>query len=143
MIVMNKKMLSLLQNYTFEKCRLSTRLDKICKEGFVEIDNCVLLRSLYESNDSYDYKMFEDLTAFECFINGIHIEDFCSKQIVENAFKFSSRIFEEMNKKCFIILSFPSDKECSFSFHTKHLNEPDWLDYDTLDKYPECICVIS
>ena len=81
--------------------------------------------------------MFDDMTAYECFLNNVHIEDFCRKDIVSNAFIFADRlenILKEIKCGYEIILTIDRDS-CVLTFHSLHEFEADWMDLCKIDDY--------
>ncbi len=81
--------------------------------------------------------LFDDMTAYECFLNNVHIEDFCRKDIVSNAFIFADRlenILKEMKCGYEIILTIQRES-CVLTFHSLHESETDWINLCKIDDY--------
>ena len=74
MIVMNNKMLVKLNKQTINYPRLNKKLSKILDEGVIWVNNCYILQYFYKVNQHYSLENFEDYTAYECFMNGFHVE---------------------------------------------------------------------
>lgn len=83
------------------------------------------------------------MTAYECFINNIHIEDFCLKNVVSNALVFVNRlekILKKMKVGYEIILTMQKDS-CTLTFHSLHKSEVNWIDFDRIEDYSSGIAI--
>jgi len=124
MIVFNKKMMFFLKRQPISN-RLSKGLTDLLKEGITV------------NNPHITLDLFDDMTAYECFLNNVHIEDFCRKDIVSNAFIFADRlenILKEMKCGYEIILTIQRES-CVLTFHSLHESEADWMDFSKIDDY--------
>lgn len=141
MIILNRRMMRILKREQGSP-RLARKLADLLAEGIMEKDQCFFLRRFYASNPHITPSLFEDKTAYECFLNGIHIEDFCRRDIVSNALLFVSRIEKALQKagcRYEIILSV-KQQSCVFTFHSFHESEVDWID---LSKIEDMDCGIA
>lgn len=91
MIVFNKKMMFFLKRQPISN-RLSKGLTDLLKEGITVNGQCIFFKRFYVNNPHITLDLFDDMTAYECFLNNVHIEDFCRKDIVSNAFIFADRL---------------------------------------------------
>ncbi len=117
--------------------RLSKGLEILLKEGIVAKSQCLFFRRFYVSNPHITVDLFDDMTAYECFLNNVHIEDFCRKDIVSNAFIFADRlenILKEMKCGYEIILTIQRES-CVLTFHSLHESEADWMDLCKINDY--------
>lgn len=87
MIVFNKKMMFLLKRQPISN-RLSKGLANLLKEGITVNEQYVFFKRFYVNNPHITLDLFDDMTAYECFLNNVYIEDFCRKDILSNAFYF-------------------------------------------------------
>lgn len=85
MIVMNNKMLVKINKQTINYPRLNKKLSKILDEGVIWVNNCYILQYFYKVNQHYSLENFEDYTAYECFMNGFHVEDYCVGNTIQYA----------------------------------------------------------
>ena len=93
MIVFNKKMMLFLKRQLIPN-RLSKGLADYFKEGITVNRQLFFFKRFYVNNPHITLDLFDDMTAYECFLNNVHIEDFCRKDIVSNAFIFCRQIGE-------------------------------------------------
>lgn len=136
MIILNKKMMPILKGQPISN-RLSKGLEILLKEGIVAKSQCLFFRRFYVSNPHITVDLFDDMTAYECFLNNVHIEDFCRKDIVSNAFIFADRlenILKEMKCGYEIILTIQRES-CVLTFHSLHESEADWMDLCKINDY--------
>ena len=136
MIVFNKKMMIFLKRQPISN-RLSKGLANLLKEGITVNGQCFFFKRFYVNNPHITLDLFDDMTAYECFLNNVHIEDFCHKDIVSNAFIFADRlenILKEMKCGYEIILTIQRES-CVLTFHSLHESEADWMDLCKIDDY--------
>ena len=70
------------------------RLANLLKEGITVNEQYVFFKRFYVNNPHITLDLFDDMTAYECFLNNVYIEDFCRKDILSNAFIFADRLGE-------------------------------------------------
>lgn len=136
MIILNQKMMPILKGQPISS-RLSKGLATLLREGIVENSQCFFFRRFYVSNPHITIDLFDDMTAYECFINNIHIEDFCRKNVVSNALVFVNRLenlLRKMNVGYEIILTIQKDS-CTLTFHSLHKSEVRWIDFSRIEDY--------
>lgn len=140
-ITCNKKMISLLLSYRNQKMALSDGLSEIIHDGLIIRNKCLLFKNLYKANNGHikPYQ-FEDLTAYETFINGFSINDFCSNHYLRNGLLFLdelSNIIENRypNTPMELILC-KSSRMVHFTMHTIRSTDSPYLDCD-LEVYSE------
>lgn len=141
MIILNKRMLRILRGQP-KIYRLSSGLTKLLEEGFVCKQQHFFFKGYYIKNPHITPDLFEDNTAYECFINSVHIEDFCQRNRVQNALLLISRMqkaLTEMGCRYEIILTVRR-RECILTFHSSHKGEVDWVD---ISKIEEVDCGIA
>lgn len=136
MIVFNKKMMFLLKRQPISN-RLSKGLANLLKEGITVNGQCIFFKRFFVNNPHITLDMFDDMTAYECFLNNVHIEDFCRKNILSNAFIFANRlenILKEIKYGYEIILTIDRES-CVLTFHSLHEPEAEWIDLCKIDDY--------
>lgn len=143
MILMNNKMLTFIQRKGRDSIRLSMKLSEILKAGVREMDGCYFLNYFLEENSQYSSDVFEDLTSYESFMNGFHVEDYCTRHVIENSFHFSVRLAKLLKGTCKyrIVLSIDKQNDCYITFHSVHQGEPEWIDQTGIDFCSECIAI--
>lgn len=136
MIVFNKKMMFLLKRQPISN-KLSKRLANLLKEGITVNGRCIFFKRFYVNNPHITLDLFDDMTAYECFLNNVHIEDFCRKDILSNAFIFADRLGNILKEiKCGYEIILTIDREsCVLTFHSLHESEADWMDLCKIDDY--------
>ena len=140
-ITCNKKMISLLLSYRNQKITLSDGLSEILHDGLTIRNECLLLKNFYRANDRHikPYQ-FEDLTAYETFVNGFSINDFCESHYLKNGLLFldelSNVIENEYSGTPTEIILCKASREVHFTMHTIRLTDSPYLDSD-LEVYSE------
>jgi hypothetical protein len=88
--------------------------------GFVQKDDCVFLRALY-NGASAKTNSFPDNTGLECFVNHIHIEDYSPDSFFEAGLEFLRAIrhslkleFPDIPFRCIISVD---EDGCNIRFH--------------------------
>ena len=112
-------------------------------EGVIWVNNCYILQYFYKVNQHYSLENFEDYTAYECFMNGFHVEDYCVCNTIQYAFSFTNKLARILQGKCKfkIILSVNNQNCCHITFHSLHNEETEWVVLEQLDSYSESIAV--
>ena len=120
-------------------CELPAALVDVVKEGLLEEDGCVLLRSLYARSKSVPRSNFLDRTGYECFVNHLHI-DVCD---AKDGINIGLTFFAAIERLCSDrgvdvpitgILSF-DEVGLTVRFHVVRFGER-WL-CDDLEKYQQ------
>ena len=112
-------------------------------EGVIWVNNCYILQYFYKVNQHYSLENFEDYTAYECFMNGFHVEDYCVGNTIQYAFSFTNKLARILQGKCKfkIIISVNNQNCCHITFHSLHNEETEWVVMEQLDSYSESIAV--
>lgn len=124
---------------------LSQKLQQLLASPLVEEDGCVFLAQLRARVPTVKLADFKNRTAFECYVNHIHVEDYSENggflplpmlgygMAVAQALR--DRLAKEKAGKHFhVIVNFDGD-HCDVRFHTVRLDE-EWLAPD-LEEYPQ------
>ena|SRR5437868_12839922 len=124
---------------------LSQRLQALLASPFVEEEDCFFLAPLRTRVPTVKLADFKDRTAFECYVNHIHVEDYSENggflplpmlgygMAVAQALR--DRLAREKEGKHFhVIVNFDGD-HCDVRFHGVRLDE-EWLSPD-LEEYPQ------
>jgi hypothetical protein len=124
---------------------LSQKLQRLLDSPFVDEDGCLFLAQLRSQVPTVKLADFRNRTAYECYVNHIHVEDYSENggfaplpmlgygMAVAQAFR--DRLIKERAGKPFhIIVNFDGD-HCDVRFHTVRLDE-EWLSSD-LEEYPQ------
>lgn len=145
MILINDKMITMLKKQAVGNLRLNRKLTRILEAGIKYENGCYFLSFFHQENLQYSLADFEDHTAYECFINGFHIEDYCAKNNLIYAFAFARKLAKKLRNHCQfkIIISATSLYCCHVTFHTFHKNETEWVNWEQLDSYPECLAILT
>ncbi len=128
--------------------RLTKGLNDMIKGGVVFHDGCYILRKSLEASPHLRIDQFEDRTAYEAFLNHIHIKDDSGSRLPV-AFAYLLRISDLLRRQfpsqqfIGIISSTRKGRDCVVRFHAKHESEQNWL-LDDLEGYKtEAICLVD
>jgi len=143
--------------------RTNTRMQELCPQGLavpriplppemvaaldsgtVEIGECVFLRSLLgKAHVSRDD--FPDATGYECFVNHIHIDDYCTTDMIPLAIAFLDELSANLRcdhpNRCFQAIITTDGSTCAVRFHVVRPSE-EFL-ADDLDEYEEGVWVLD
>jgi hypothetical protein len=124
---------------------LSQKLQQLLVSPFVEEEDCLFLGQLRARVPTVKLADFQNRTAFECYVNHIHVEDYSENggflplpmlgygMAVAQALR--DRLAEERPGKHFhVIVNFDGD-HCDVRFHTVRPDE-EWIGPD-LEEYPQ------
>ena len=123
---------------------LSQKLQQLLVSSFVEEDGCLFLAQLRARVPTVKLADFQNRTAFECYVNHIHVEDYSENggflplpmlgygMAVAQALR--DRLAKEKPGQHFhVIVNFDGD-HCDVRFHTVRPDE-EWIGPD-LEEYP-------
>ena len=124
---------------------LSQKLQALLESPFVEEEGCLFLAQLKARVPTVKLADFKNRTAFECYVNHIHVEDYSENggflplpmlgygMAVAQALR--DRLTREKPEKQFhVIVNFDGD-HCDVRFHSVRVDE-EWLGPD-LEEYPQ------
>jgi len=115
---------------------LPQKLIALLNEGFIEEEDCVFLARL-KKQAQVQRLDFPDRTAYECFVNHIHVEDYLENgglpplellgRGIALAREMSARLSQLQSTKCFrIIVASDGGPSCTVRFHLVRPDE-DWV----------------
>ena len=124
---------------------LSQKLQALLDSSLVEEDGCVFLEQLRTRVPTVKLADFKNRTAFECYVNHIHVEDYSENggflplpmlgYGMAVAQDLRDRLAKEKAGRHFhVIVNFDGD-HCDVRFHTVRPDE-EWLAPD-LEEYPQ------
>ncbi|MBS9444379.1 MULTISPECIES: hypothetical protein [Photorhabdus] len=130
-----------------EEISLSSELNEIVTQGFVEMDGCFLSKKLLSYCQSNSPSNFEDEIAFECFVNSIHMEDYVNEKHFEYSIVFSNSVINKWNKDHADNLNFiiSLDDETllpTIKFHLRR-EGASWLNEDNLDSSIQAVLITT
>jgi len=99
MIKFNDKMKQKLANTTLHSLHLPAGLMEIIEQGFIEKEDSILSKKLSEANSTLSSYDFEDSTAYECFVNSLHIDDYVEELFLEYSIAFSNNLLNKWDSK--------------------------------------------
>lgn len=145
-ITCNKKMILSLLTYRNRRVNIAPELLKLIQDGVVFKENCILLRSFYIANRKHAIiNQFEDLTAFETFINGFIINDFCNTDFFKNGCLFLDLVGNLVDSKCpnipIEMILCKSNRNIHFTMHTIRTVEKSYLD-NNIEEYVEPTMIV-
>jgi hypothetical protein len=119
--------------------------------GFVEANDCVFLSAL-KKTAPVERMDFTNRTAYECFVNHIHIEDYLENgglpplemlgRGLALARELQGRLSRLGGERHFrIIVAFPGPT-CTVRFHTIRLGE-EWVDKDAPSPGSEAVAILE
>lgn len=76
---------------------LAPPLSKLLDYGFIQDDSAYLLRSMHEMEHNRNRSYFSNSFEYEDFINHIHIEDYTSEDIFNQAFLYIRSLAKTWN----------------------------------------------
>jgi len=146
MIVLNKKMFALLMETDVKNKTLQNGLSQIVLGGFIELENCFLLRNLSDPQMHIKRSDFFDDTAYECFINSIHVDNYVNGDFLEQGMLLMEDVFKiwkvyNVEKKLKCILS-QTEFGVNVKFHVKR-DDPKWIDESDIEGFEEAVIVFE
>jgi hypothetical protein len=138
MIRMNRLFIDLVKGT--QTSALPPSLADIVRMGVSFEDEYFFINSCRAGNTNARQDDFLDRTAYEAFINHIHIDDYTTQNVVGSALKYTSEIMkisalEKPCKEIVGIISIRDATEVSVRFHLRRKDES-WLPQD-LDGFRE------
>lgn len=139
-------MFRLLKREIVEDTVLSKELSNLFKGGLIVYNECVFLNSLFLSQKHIAQKDFIDQTAYECFINSIHVDDYITDNLFAQALLFVEKVIEEWmllkkQNNLEIILS-KTDYGFNIKFHILRTGE-DYLNIENINSFEEGLMVLK
>jgi len=131
---------------------LPQRLIALLDEGCTEEEQCVFLSRL-KKESRVQRLDFPDLTAYECFVNHVHVEDYLENgglpplELLGGGMAFASELGERLRRlhgtKHFrIIVASDGGATCTVRFHTVR-HEEEWAGKNSNGFKEEVIAVIE
>lgn len=143
-ILLNNKSFDLITESFLDKLQLNQELNEILKAGFTFVQDCWIMKSMYEGNLHIKLTDFPDKTGYECFINSIHIDDYFDSDLLFYAFVFVEKLSIEWKKlenqfSLEVIMS-ETDFGYNIKWHTVRVSEK-WILEPDLNKFEEGITI--
>ncbi|WP_143219491.1 hypothetical protein [Achromobacter xylosoxidans] len=120
------------------------KLFDMLRSGFSIENECVFLASLATKRRNVSGDNFPDKTGWECFVNSIHIDDYCTSAYVLNSIIFLDDLFKKWReRKEGVLQAIVSSDEFGaiVKFHLLRDGES-WVDQN-LEKYEDPILVVD
>lgn len=145
---LNKNMSMILKNYS-DNVELPDELRDILNQGFQEVENCLVMKGIYNGPDvGIDYSNYYDKTGFECIENHLHIDDYIEDSNAEFACLIGIKFGKELKKNLetyypdvsINVIVSCDDTGSTVRFHRIRVGES-WLQND-IENYEEAICVL-
>ena len=131
---------------------LSQKLQTLLASPLAEEEGCLFLAQLRARVPTVKLADFQNRTAFECYVNHIHVEDYSENggflplpmlgygMAVAQALR-DRLAKEEPDKHFHVIVNFDGD-HCDVRFHTVRLDE-EWISPDLEDYPQEALAVLD
>ncbi|MFL9992071.1 hypothetical protein SAMN05444172_1898 [Burkholderia sp. GAS332] len=140
----NSAMKNLLTGANFDQ-PLEPSLKAIADEGFEQRDGCYFLRALLVLAIDTRRATFYDCTAYECFVNSVHVEDYDGKMPLMQAIQLVMRVLMIWNALAptLTLLAIVSADELSVvvKFHVQRPTEQ-WLS-ENIEGYDDPVMSIE
>ena len=130
---------------------LPQKLIGLLNAGFVEIDECVFLSALKKDAPVQSVD-FANRTAYECFVNHIHIEHYLENgglpplKMLGRGLALARELQDRLSRlhgtKHFRIIVASAGPGCTVRFHTLRPDE-EWVDKDTISPEGEAIAILD
>ena len=130
---------------------LPQKLLAVLNGGFVDQDQCVFL-SLLKTRAPVSRLDFPDRTAFECFVNHVHVEDYLENgglpplemvgRGIALARELKDRLSHLHGRRNFRIIVAFDGLSCTVRFHTVRPDE-EWIDKDANGHRGEAVAVLE
>ncbi|HOZ68408.1 MAG TPA: hypothetical protein PK328_03560 [Chitinophagaceae bacterium] len=122
-------------------------MSDILSQWFVEVEGSYFFKILYEKQKGHlDKSNFIDKTGFECFVNSFHVDDYTSKEFLEQSLLFAQLVFEkwlitnkELILKCIIS---ETNTGVNIRFHIQRTNE-NWILDNDLENFEEGVFIMT
>ncbi len=125
--------------------KLSKELSHLLAQGFTDLDGTIIFTAMRNIANKVKPENFSDKTAFECFVNHIHVEDQLDEpvlhrpKLLEQSIAFALTTERQLRSifpaKPFKVIVAASADGCGVRFHAARPGE-EWLATD-LDGYGE------
>jgi hypothetical protein len=141
---MNAKMKERLAGIVWHEKKIPEKLLDMLYPGFSIENGCVFLTSLAAKRRNVDGSNFPDKTGWECFVNSIHIDDYCSSAYILNSLIFLDDLFKKWReRKEGVLQAIVSSDEygVNVKFHLLRDGES-WVDQN-LEKYEDPILILD
>ena len=130
---------------------LPQKLLALLNGGFVEAEQCVFVAALKKASP-VQRADFPDRTAFECFVNQIHVEDYLENgglpplEMVGRGIALARELMTRLSRlhgtKHFRVICAAHDVTCTVRFHTIRVDE-EWVDKEAGGPEPGPIAVFD
>jgi hypothetical protein len=124
---------------------LEPSLKAIADAGFEQRDDCHLLRALLALAKDARRATFYDCTAYECFVNSVHVEDYENKIPLMQAIQFVTRVLTVWNtsapRQTLIAIVSADELSVVVKFHVKRPTEQ-WLS-ENIEGYDDPVMSIE
>jgi hypothetical protein len=152
----NRKMEALLDEIHDENLddpkALPQKLLSLLNAGFVEDDECVFLSALKRAAAPVERIDFSDRTAYECFVNHIHVEDYLENgglppiellgRGIALAHEIADRLARLHGTKRFHVIISSTGPTCAVRFHTVRPDES-WVAKNLNGYQEEAVAVLD
>lgn len=117
---------------------LAPSLKKIADHGFEVRDGCYVLRAL-SGHANAPRERFDDCTGYECFVNSLHVEDYCTDSPFAQALLFVKDVLRSWQRmrpsSCLVAILTADELSVVVKFHVKRDGEQ-WLG-DDIERYED------
>jgi len=142
---LNSPMLTLLSSSICREARLDRSLNELLDEGFTCVDGCYLLTGLAKVRTQYGLAEFQDRTAYECFINGVHIDDYVDEEYIAQTFLFVTAVMkawiETTTESTLEVIVSKTNHGYNVKLHVVRSGE-DYIDHAEIDNFEEAVLVV-
>lgn len=141
---MNAKMREKLKEIVWERENNPEELRDMLCSGFFIKNGCVFLVSLAAKHRNVNEEDFPDKTGWECFVNSIHIDDYCSSSYILNSLIFVDDLFKkwrERNEGVLQAIVSSDEFGANIKFHSLRDGEL-WAD-ENLERYGDPILMLD
>ena len=125
--------------------KLKEELSHLLAQGFTDLDGTIIFTAMRNIAETVKPESFSDKTAFECFVNHIHVEDqidepkFDRRGLLKQSIAFALTTERELRSifsaRTFKVIIAANADGCGVRFHVARPGE-EWLARD-LDGYGE------
>ena len=131
--------------------KLSEKLSELLSEGFTDLDGAVVFTAMRDTAERVTRDKFPDLTGYECFVNGIHVEDqvdgsLSDQPLLRKGIAFAlateSQLRSAFPGKAFNVIVAANASGCGARFHSVRPGE-EWLASDLEGYTDEAILVLE
>jgi hypothetical protein len=117
---------------------LATSLNDIARDGFEVRNGCYVLRALSKHANTPQAR-FGDCTGYECFVNSLHVEDYCADSPFAHALLFVTDILRNWQRvqpeSCLVAVLTADELSGVVKFHVRRDGEQ-WLG-DDIERYED------